>query len=314
MKEIRFSFDDDVKNDNNENDIENEEFYEEINCANDESGENSPAEETNEETLYNDDHYESEDEITEKKKTSNNKRTRRRPLVIRKLILGAAAAAAIALIMLASPIFSVNKIEVNELSYFTKDEICSMIGLSQGDNGIFFNRSKAEKILEKNQYISSVKISFQLPDTMKITVTENKICGYIPYLSSYLYIDREGRVIDIKSEATEKIPIIEGLKFGSFKQGEIIPVENKDAFDAALVISRAMSKYEMLDKAVSINVADKDNIYAYVENIRVLLGDTSRMEEKIKTMSEAVKEIPEGDRGTLDLQDLSKPIIFKYST
>jgi len=216
--------------------------------------------------------------------------------------------------MLASPIFSVNKIEVNELSYFTKDEICSMIGLSQGDNGIFFNRSKAEKILEKNQYISSVKISFQLPDTMKITVTENKICGYIPYLSSYLYIDREGRVIDIKSEATEKIPIIEGLKFGSFKQGEIIPVENKDAFEAALVISRAMSKYEMLDKAVSINVADKDNIYAYVENIRVLLGDTSRMEEKIKTMSEAVKEIPEGDRGTLDLQDLSKPIIFKYST
>ncbi len=67
MKEIRFSFDDDVKNDNNENDIENEEFYEEINCANDESGENSPAEETNEETLYNDDHYESEDGITEKK-------------------------------------------------------------------------------------------------------------------------------------------------------------------------------------------------------------------------------------------------------
>ena len=38
------------------------------------------------------------------------------------------------------------------------------------------------------------------------------------------------------------------------------------------------------------------------------------MEEKIKTMSEAVKEIPDGDRGTLDLRDLSKPIIFKYST
>ena len=91
-------------------------------------------------------------------------------------------------------------------------------------------------------------------------------------------------------------------------------MENSEAFDTALIISRAMSKYEMLDKKISINVSDSENIYAYIDNIKVLLGDTTRMEEKIKTMSEAVKEIPDGDRGTLDLRDLSKPIIFKYST
>ena len=91
-------------------------------------------------------------------------------------------------------------------------------------------------------------------------------------------------------------------------------MENSEAFDAALIISKAMLKYDMLDKKISINVADSDNIYAYIDNIKVLLGDTARMEEKIKTMSEAVAEIPDGDRGTLDLRDLSKPIIFKYTT
>lgn len=246
------------------------------------------------------------------KKNKLNKRGKKDTL--KKIALAIVIFAASGAVILASPVFAVNNIEVNELKYFTKDEICTKIGLSQGDNGVFFNKGKAEKKLEEDKYIYSAEISFKLPDTMVITVDENRIYGYIPYLGSYLYINREGRVIDIKNETEEKLPVIEGLEFGYFTQGEIIPVENSEAFNTALIISRAMSKYEMLDKKISINVSDSENIYAYIDNIKVLLGDTTRMEEKIKTMSEAVKEIPDGDRGTLDLRDLSKPIIFKYST
>lgn len=45
-----------------------------------------------------------------------------------------------------------------------------------------------------------------------------------------MYINREGRVIDIKNETEEKLPVIEGLEFGYFTQGEIIPVENQRGF------------------------------------------------------------------------------------
>lgn len=214
----------------------------------------------------------------------------------------------------ASPVFAVDKIVMNDLHYFTKDEICSQIGLNTGVNGIFFNKLKAENILKDSPYISSVKISFKLPDTMIVSVSENKICGYIKYLGSFLYIDRTGRVIDIKNETEESLPIIEGLKFSSFTINSEIPVENTEAFQAALSVSNAMCKYGVLDDAVSINVSDIDNLYAYINNVKVLLGDNSRMEEKIKTMAEAVKEISKEDRGTLDLTDLSKPIIFKYTT
>ncbi|MDD5944597.1 MAG: FtsQ-type POTRA domain-containing protein [Clostridia bacterium] len=235
-------------------------------------------------------------------------------LPLKKIVIAAVCIAGATAIVLASPIFAVKNIDINEMNYFTKEEICSKIGLSEGDNGVFYNKGRAEKLLMSDKYISSADISFKMPDTMVIEINENKICGYISYLGSYLYVDKEGRVIDIKSETTEKLPIIEGLSFDSFTQGEVIPVKNKEAFEAALIISRAMSKYDIIEKAVSINVADTSNIYAYIDNIKVLLGDTSRMEEKIKTMSEAVGEIPEGDRGTLDLRDLDKPIIFKYST
>ncbi len=340
MKEIRFSFDEDEekKGNGSAHDIDGDEYIKNASYDYDEYEEREleisfefdkkPAADgytgSEDDEEYDDDdaeYSESDDhewaeQPKEKRKTASKKRKagKNKGSMAKRALMTVAAAAAVIAILLASPVFAVNTIEINEMSYFTSDEICSIIGLNTGDNGIFFNKRKAEKILESNKYISSADISFKMPDTMLIAVNENKIYGYIPYLGSYLYLDKEGRVIDIKTETDEDLPIIEGLKFEAFTQGEIIPVENKDAFEAALIISRAMSKYEMLDKNVKINVADDENIYAYIDNIKVLLGDTSRMEEKIKTMSEAVGEITEGDRGTLDLRDLDKTIIFKYST
>jgi len=241
---------------------------------------------------------------------------KRKAKISRKIRLKRAAAVVLgsALCIAASPVFAVDNIVMNDLHYFTKDEVCNQIGLYTGVNGIFYNKLRAKKILEESPYISSVEMSFKFPDTMIVSVSENRIIGYIDYLGSYLYIDRSGKVIDIKKDTEESLPIVEGLKFSSFAINSEIPVENNDAFQAALSVSNAMNKYGVLDEAVSINVSDTENLYAYINNIKVLLGDNSRMEEKIKTMAEAVKEIPEGDRGTLDLKDLNKPIIFKYTT
>lgn len=316
-----------------ENNDDNDEYDDHYEYADEDEGLDEEETSDDENGLeYSDDSFSDEDDDGlydegmakkgKKRKRPSNKqplkkqavRGRRKGRILVKAIGAAAVLAAVGTVILASPVFAVQNIEINELQYFTKEDICSRIGLETGDNGVFFNKGKAEKILESDKYISSVDISFRFPDTMVITVDENRICGYINYLGNYLYLDREGRVIDVKSETSENLPIIEGLKFSSFTVGEVMQVENQESFEAALVISKAMSKYDVLDKKVSINVADSENIYAYVDNIKVLLGDTSRMEEKIKTMSEAVAEIPEGDMGTLDLQDLSKPIIFKYST
>lgn len=349
MKEIRYSFDTDddiektteqsMSDDYNEEDAYEDEFEDnnfenELNFLSkdednnafkeDEDDSSDNGENINEtnNAIFNDEADDKiENEIAERTavkrkkagKSSRNKKyinniKLKRLLVVLAVIIGTAFCIA------ASPVFAVDKIVMNDLHYFTKDEICSQIGLFSGTNGIFFNKLKAENILEGSPYISSVKISFKLPNTMIVSISENKIIGYIKYLGSYLYIDRTGCVLDIKKETEESLPIIEGLDFSSFTINKEIPVENLEAFQAALTVSNSMSKYGVLDDAVSINVSDTDNLYAYINNVKVLLGDNSRMEEKIKTMAEAAKEIPEEDMGTLDLTDLSKPIIFKYTT
>ena len=95
---------------------------------------------------------------------------------------------------------------------------------------------------------------------------------------------------------------------------EKIEAENKEAFDIMVNIAYLMSKYELLDMVVKIDVSNPDKILAYVNKVEVNLGDMSNGDRKIRTMAEVIKNINENDRGSLDLSDLSKPIIFKYLT
>lgn len=79
-------------------------------------------------------------------------------------------------------------------------------------------------------------------------------------------------------------------------------------------IAQLMNKYDLLNIVVKIDVSNTDKVMAYVNNIEINLGDMSNGDQKIRTMGEVVKNINPNDRGTLDLSDLSKTVVFKYLT
>ncbi|MGN0135180.1 FtsQ-type POTRA domain-containing protein [Anaerotignum sp.] len=232
------------------------------------------------------------------------------------VIAGVFVVVAVACILF-SPVFAVKEIKAEGASHFTTSELCERIGLSTGDNLFLFGKGKAEKILEENPYIADAKLSAKLPDTMIITVKERKVRGYVPYMGSYLYIDEEGRVLEVQEAYHEALPLVKGLSFGSFTEGEIIPVENPEALDVVLRISQMMEKYDLLDLVVEIDVSNPEDIYAYVNQVQIHLGNMENGDMKIKYMAEIMKTIPEEDRGILDLSALDNPkanVVFQYLT
>ena len=170
-------------------------------------------------------------------------------------------------------------------------------------------------MLERDPYIADAKISCRWPDTIVIDVIERKVRGYVPYMGAYLYIDEAGRVLDVQDACREALPLVKGLSFGSFTKGEVIPVENPEALDIVLHFSQLMEKYELLDMVVEIDVADRENVYAYVNQVQIILGNMENGDTKIRYMAEIMKTIPKEDRGTLDLSELDKPngtVVFRY--
>lgn len=227
-------------------------------------------------------------------------------VIVAVLILLAGAA------FLFSPFFAVKNIRVENSERFATSDLCERIGLNQGDNAILFNRSKAEDILRQDPYIKDARLVWEFPDTMVISLTERKVRAYVPYMGSYLYIDEEGRVLDVQSVYTEGLPLVKGLVFSGFQIGEVLQVENQESLQVMLQISQMIQKYNLTEFAVEVDVSNTSDIYATVNQVQVHLGTMDNMDQKIRTMAAVVVTIPEEDRGTLDLSDLSKPIVFQY--
>lgn len=216
-----------------------------------------------------------------------------------------------------SPLFLVKEIRAEGNTYFTTSALSEKIGLSVGEHLLLFSRSGAEKILEQEPYIAKAKLSIELPSTMVIRVDERKVRGYVPYMGAYLYIDDAGRVLDVQDACHESLPLVRGLLFDRFTKGEVIPVQNPESLDGVLRISQLMEKYELLDLVVEIDVSNPEDIYAYINQVQIHLGNMKNGDTKIRYMAEVMKKIPAEDRGTLDLSELDKSggsVVFRYLT
>lgn len=242
--------------------------------------------------------------IHERKK---KKQQQKQKIILAVVLLVLAGAA-----FLFSPIFTLQNIRAEGATQFTTTELCERIDLVQGTNVILFQRNQAEQILEADPYISDARIVWEFPNTFVIQVKERKVRACIPYMSSYLYIDEYGRVLDTQKQYVPARPLVEGLQFSGFQLGEPLEVENPEALHIMLQISQMIEKYELSDFSITINVADEQAITATVNAVQVHLGTMDRMDQKIRNMAQIVKTIPKEDRGNLDLSDPSKSMIFQY--
>ena len=136
------------------------------------------------------------------------------------ILMSIALVALIFMLLMLSPWLNIQNIEVNGLETIEKPDIIRQMKLDKTTNILSFNSLIAKRRLKSNYYIQDIKVTKKLPNTVIINVTERKIVGYIPYISDYIYIDKDGMVIDVKSSYTQPLPIIYGLKFDSFIIGE----------------------------------------------------------------------------------------------
>lgn len=218
-------------------------------------------------------------------------------------------------IVILNPYFNITQITVKNNENVSESQIISAIGLENSTSNLFaFNVISAKKTLLENPYIEEVSFARHFPNSLEISVTERKIRGYVPYMNSYLYIDSEGRVLDIKKSYTQKLPLVIGLEFDSFVLGEVLQTENSGAFTAVVELSKLINKYNLLENTVKLDVSSLDDIHLYINSVDVLFGDFKDYNQKLEILNEIIKKIPKDDKGFLDIRDVDKNPVFTYMT
>ncbi len=241
------------------------------------------------------------------------KKPAKKPKRDNKKVFGVIGAALVVVIALLSPIFGIKEVETTEMIAYNESEILDIGGIKYGNN-IFLTSFMAEGKLEENPYFKSVNVKASFPNKVVVEVEERRVRGYVSYMGSYLYIDEYGLVMDSKTNFKENLPVFTGLDFDKFKVGEILEIEDEKALETVVLLTQSFTRHEALDKVDSVDVKDVRNVIVTAGGVTVKLGDMDDIDRKIKTMREILKEIGEDERGTLDISDLSKPLIFKYLT
>lgn len=147
-------------------------------------------------------------------------------------------------------------------------------------------------------FIEEYKIEFKSPTRVEVVVFEKSVVGYVSYMSSYMYFDKDGIIVESSSEQLPGVPWITGLEFGHIVLHQPLPVENQEIFGKILNMTQVLSVAGLsVDK---INYNSLGEAQLYIGDITVELGDDENLDGKISELQGILPELS-GLSGTLYL-------------
>ena len=154
-------------------------------------------------------------------------------------------------------------------------------------------------------FVQDYKISFTGPAEVEVIVYEKSIVGYVSYMSSRMYFDKDGIIVESANQRLPGIPEITGLHFGQIVLYRELPVENRRIFSMILNLTQTLSTFEI---PVDVIRYDRDlNATLNIGSVSVLLGGANDMNGKLSELSNILPRIKDLD-GTLDLSDYAPTV------
>jgi cell division septal protein FtsQ len=211
---------------------------------------------------------------------------------------------AVVLSVLILPVFKIGEINISGTDNVTEEEVLEVLDGGEGTNWFAFNARKSEENIENTyHYVKNVSVKKHFPSTIDIEVEEYKLRAYVPYMGSYLYIDDDGRILDIQKETTKELPVVDGLKFSEFTLGEKLVTDNAGAFSTVVQLSKLFEKYNLAESIQKVDVSDITDIHLYSGKVDIVFGDFTDANEKIVRIVEILKELDTSYSGVLTITD-----------
>lgn len=202
-------------------------------------------------------------------------------------------------------LFHVQKIEVKGNQYSSDNAVISWYREDKyAMNSVYawwkYNHTDVKQL----PVVESSKVSLKAPWSVRITVKEKEITGYIDYKDQYLYFDKDGTALLKTAERLKGAAYIEGMDIdeSKVKLGKVLPVSDKNFFKRIVEISQLLVKYKLNPDRVTSSGSE---LNLYFGKVEVLLGK-SNYEERLAQVSpilEKLKEKYPDQEGTLHLEN-----------
>lgn len=158
------------------------------------------------------------------------------------------------------------------------------------------------KLMDKIEipFVEAYDIEFLSLTDYKITIYEKTVVGYINYMGSNMYFDKDGIVVESSGEALEDVPLITGIEFDYIILHQKLPVQNEEVFTVLLEITQLIEKYDILTDKISIS--SDFEISLTLDKVLVELGTSENLGEKVKELKDIIPTLI-NEKGVLNMKE-----------
>ncbi|MDE7178487.1 MAG: cell division protein FtsQ/DivIB [Lachnospiraceae bacterium] len=200
--------------------------------------------------------------------------------------------------------YKVTTVHVDGNIHYTKEEITEMVmGDRFGDNSLFLSLKYRDRGIEGVPFVETMDVDIEAKDTIRITVYEKALAGYVRYLGRYVYFDKDGIVVETSEEETAGIPQVTGLAFDHVILHDALPVDKPELFEEILNITQQLSKYNLSADRIYFDAGYQ--VTLYFGEAKIVLGENKDINEKIMKLQHILPDLL-GKSGTLDMREYSE--------
>lgn len=200
--------------------------------------------------------------------------------------------------------YTIKNVYVEGNIHYTQEEIREIVMDGPlGNNSLYLSLKYKKRGIEDIPFVDVMDVSILAPDTIKITVYEKALAGYVAYMDSFMYFDKDGYVVESSKLKTDGVPQITGLQFESCTLGRKLPVEREDIFTRIMDLTKLLSKYELSPDRIYFR--NYTEITLYFADVRVALGAGNNLEEKLTVLPTFLQDLT-GKKGILRMENYDR--------
>ena len=200
--------------------------------------------------------------------------------------------------------YAVRQVIVEGNKHYSAQEIQAMVLKGYfGDNSLYLSLKYKNKEIKGIPFIDTMDVIIVSNDTIKISVYEKALAGYVEYLGRYMYFDNDGMVVEAAKVPTQGIPQVTGLTFDHIVLYEKLPIENDQIFQNILTITKLLNKYDVICDKIQFDASY--NVTLGYDKVKVNIGKLENLDEKLMQLPYILPSL-KGESGTLDLQNYTQ--------
>ena len=210
--------------------------------------------------------------------------------------------------VMTTPIFNVTEINVEGNSRISNERIESLSKISLNVNTYQYSKKNIIENIKEEPYIESVQVKRKLPSTIIINVEERNRDFFISNYGSYIYLDKQGYILEISNEV-EKLPEIKGFSTSTenLVPGNRISDDDLEKINIAQKIIENIKNNEIESEITCIDVSNTNDFCVIMqgEGKKIHLGNASNINDKILMLKEILTK-EKGKTGEIFIENLEK--------